>query len=891
MAASNQDSLQAAIGAAYTIERELGRGGMATVYLARDTKHQRSVALKVLQPDLAASLGPERFRREITTAAQLQHPHILGVHDSGETADGRLWFTMPYVEGESLRDRLRRERQLPLEDALRITREIAGALDYAHESGVIHRDIKPENILLTKRGDALLADFGIARAFAEGASTGASPGIGLTLTGLSVGTPQYMSPEQAAGDRGLDTRSDVYALGTVVYEMLAGESPFTGPSQQAIIAKMLSTDAPSVRVLRPGIPAEMDAVLARALARVPADRWSSAGDFARALETAERASHTAPAVAASPPQTSRKRVPLAVLTLGLGFVIGLGLLFAWRSRSAAPSAAATPSGAVRLAVLPFDNEGDSADAYFADGMTEAVHDKLTGLPGLEVVGSASSRQYRSTIKTPQQIGQELGVRYILEGRVRWAKGAGGASRVRVAPELIDVSTASAKWAQPFDAPLTDVFQVQGDIASKVAQALQVALTPAAQQTLAARPTSDLLAYDAYLRGVALLQQGNSTMMLRRAITAFREAVARDSMFALAWSGLGHSYTLMYSNGIALAAVADSANKATARALAIAPDLPDAHASRAEYYVTVLNDQRRALEEIEAGLAHGKSARLLNAASSAEAAAGHWDAATAHAAQGVALDPRDPEAFRRAALMAVSRRDTANGLAFSEKARTLAPSNVQVVEFAAMAELQVGNLAAARRILHAVPPTLDPVTLVSFIAQYWDLGWVLDSTQESLLLTQRPDAFDGDTASWAIVLAQQYSFRHDTVRAHAYADTALKAFDAQIKQAPTDDGRRVFRGLALAYLGRSAEAIRDGEKATELRPTSRDALFGPYNEHQLARICIIAGQQDRAIDLLQKLLKEPYFLSPAWLRIDPNFAPLRGNPRFQRLVAEGAKPIA
>ncbi|MDQ2930265.1 MAG: serine/threonine protein kinase, partial [Gemmatimonadota bacterium] len=279
MADSNQDQLQAALGTTYIIERELGRGGMATVYLARDAKLHRPVALKVLQQDLAATLGPERFRREIATVAQLQHPHILGVHDSGETADGLLWFTMPYVEGETLRDRLRREHQLPLDDALRITREIAGALDYAHDAGVIHRDIKPENILLTKRGDSLLADFGIARALADGASPTGGQSIGLTMTGLAVGTPQYMSPEQASGERSLDARSDVYALGAVCYEMLAGGPPFSGSSQQAVIAKMLTQDAPSVRVLRSGVSAALDAVIARALARTPADPWPSAGEF------------------------------------------------------------------------------------------------------------------------------------------------------------------------------------------------------------------------------------------------------------------------------------------------------------------------------------------------------------------------------------------------------------------------------------------------------------------------------------------------------------------------------------------------------------------------------------------------------------------------------------
>ncbi|HEY8794482.1 MAG TPA: serine/threonine-protein kinase, partial [Gemmatimonadaceae bacterium] len=314
---SNQDQLQTALGSSYTIERELGRGGMATVYLARDNKHGRHVALKVLHDDLAATLGPERFRREIATAAQLQHPHILGVFDSGETANGQLWFTMPFVEGQSLRDRLHREPQMPVDDVVRIVREIAGALDYAHDQGVIHRDIKPENILLTKRGDAVLADFGIARALSH-ANTGATNlAMGLTGTGLSIGTPQYMSPEQASGERALDARSDVYALGAVCYEMLAGELPFTGGSSQAIIAKMLTTDAPSIRVLRSSVSPALDAVIRRALARVPADRWSSAGEFASALGSAERTTQPAPAAPPAKVEQPRKRVPVSALTLGL----------------------------------------------------------------------------------------------------------------------------------------------------------------------------------------------------------------------------------------------------------------------------------------------------------------------------------------------------------------------------------------------------------------------------------------------------------------------------------------------------------------------------------------------------------------------------------------------
>src|SRR5690349_1400869 len=244
--------LQAGLGGSYTLERELGRGGMATVFLARDLKHDRPVALKVLHPELAASLGPDRFLREIKLAARLQHPHILTVHDSGETG-GRLWFTMPFVEGESLRDRLRRERQLPVDDALRIAREAAQALQYAHSHGVIHRDIKPENLLLTDDGNTLVADFGIARGRESGGGEEK-----LTDTGLVVGTPAYRSPEQASGDRTLDARSDVYSLGSVLYEMLAGEPPFAGPTMQAMIVKRLTEPPPSVRGARPAVPDTVD---------------------------------------------------------------------------------------------------------------------------------------------------------------------------------------------------------------------------------------------------------------------------------------------------------------------------------------------------------------------------------------------------------------------------------------------------------------------------------------------------------------------------------------------------------------------------------------------------------------------------------------------------------
>ena len=890
MAADLKDQLQAALGGSYTLERELGRGGMATVFLALDAKHGRSVALKVLHPDLAASLGPERFRREISFAAKLQHPHILTVMDSGESSTGQLWFTMPYVEGETLRERLRRQRQLPLDNALRIGHEVALALDYAHRHGVVHRDVKPENILLTTDGQALVADFGIARALSSGTPPQGSGTGTLTQTGVAVGTPSYMSPEQASGERNLDGTTDVYSLGSVMYEMLAGEPPFTGPTAQAVIAKMMASDAPSVRRARPSVPEAVDAAIRKALAPVPADR------FYHAQASLPRRS-TAPSVRprasrASPParrlQLLRRRrrragrISPVFAALTLGFLVGVGVLFAWRSHSASN---ATNGGPVRLAVLPFDNLGDSADAYFADGMTDAVRDKLTGVPGLEVTARTSSTEYRRTTRRPQEIGRELGVRYLLIGTVRWAKKPGDQSRVEVRPELVEVASAAAKWGQPFDAPLTDVFQVQADIAGKVAQQLKVALTPTAEQTLEQRPTRSLDAYDAYLRGRRVQQQSPSPAIQREAAAALREAVERDSTFALAWAALSSSYSLDYVLGTPAPPLRDSAHMAAAKAVALAPELPEAHAAMGLYFRRVARDIPRALAEDSAALVHApNNVPLLRETSLAEETLGRWEIALKHLGQAERLDPRDVDAadlLGNAQLLLrhypAAREELDHGL-------TLKPGDPGVVENRVLVALGEGDLPGARHIVQQGLAAADSATLIVFLATYNDLGWVLDSAQERVLLGLGPVPFDNNRGDWALVLAEQYSWRGDLSRARAYADTARAAYELQLKAAPADAQTHISLGLALAYLARKADAVREGQRGVALVPLSQDARGGAYFQHQLVRIYLLVGETDKALAALEPLLNTPYYLSPARLKIDPNFAPLHGNPRFDRLIA-------
>ena len=845
---------------------------MATVYLAQDSKHHRPVALKVLNPELATTLGPERFRREIALAAALQHPHILPVLDSGETPGGQMWFTMPHVEGESLRERIVRERHLPVHDAMRISREVAAAVQYAHQHGVLHRDIKPENILLTTQGEALLADFGIARPM-----TTTTSAASLTDSGLAVGTPRYMSPEQAAGDRTLDARSDVYALGAVCYEMLAGEPPFVASSAQAVVAKMLSGDAPSVRVLRPGVSPAIDAVIHRALARVPADRWATATEFARALTTAEQTGTTPRAPG---------RVPMGVALLIAGFLVGAGALFAWRRyESGTP-----PAGPLGLAVLPFENEGDTANAYFASGITDEIRSKLSALPALRLIASTSSNQYRHTIKPPEQIGRELGVRYLLTGRVHWQQEANGTRRVRVSPELVEVregTTPETRWQQSYDTTLADVFDVQTAVATQVADKLGVVLSPPAQSQLAARPTQNLAAYDAFLRSTAL--DGVDPATVRLALATAEQAVALDSGYAAAWARVSTRHARIYNATIPTRADAEAARAAAERAVALAPDAPDGYIARGFYSLLVAHDAAAARAAYEHALRlDASSSEAMRWLAAAEMTSGQWAPALGHARQAVALDPRSPDAAYRLTRLLLWLRRYPDARNEANRELAIAPADLALTEHRSMSELGEGDLAAARAGLRDIPPTLDRAALAVFYTTNWHLQWMLDTADRALVLTMPPSAFDDDRGSWGLVRAELYDLAGDAKHARIYADSARIAYDVQVHAMPDDVRRNLYHALALAYLGERAAAAREGEHALALaRATGDQYVRIPYARHLLAWIYVIGGDHPHALAQLDTLLAEPYLVSPAWLRIDPTWAPLKGDPHFERLLAQPA----
>ena len=432
-----RDRLETALADRYTIERELGAGGMATVYLAHDIKHDRRVAVKVLRPELATVLGPERFLREIKLAANLNHPHILGLHDSGD-ADGSLYYVMPFIEGESLRDQLKREKQLAIDEAIRIAKQVASALDYADRQGVIHRDIKPENILMHE-GEAVVADFGIALAVKE------AGGDRLTQTGLSLGTPHYMSPEQATGDRDVDARSDIYALGAVLYEMLIGDPPYSGSTTQAVIARLLTERPMRLRAIRDTVPEPVERAVLKALAKMPVDRFSSAKEFAAALD--------------APPDDGAQVETASIV------------------------------------VLPFVNRSpDPENEYFTDGLTEEIIADLSQIGALGVISRNSAMQLKGTTKDTRTVARELGVSHVVTGSVRRAGDA-----LRVTAELVEAASDTPVWSEKYSGTVADVFGIQEEIARKIVSALEVKLTDKEEQRVAERPIEDVVAYDCYLR--------------------------------------------------------------------------------------------------------------------------------------------------------------------------------------------------------------------------------------------------------------------------------------------------------------------------------------------------------------------------------------------------------
>jgi TolB-like protein/Tfp pilus assembly protein PilF len=551
MMADFRNQLTSAIAARYTIERELGRGGMAAVYLATDVRHRRQVALKVLDPELARAIGPRRFLQEIDIAAKLTHPNILPLYDSGE-ADGILYYVMPYVDGKTLRDRLSAERQLPLDETVQILGNVAAALGYAHRRGVIHRDIKPENILFTG-GQAVVADFGIACAI-----DAASPDR-LTGTGVALGTLAYMSPEQAAGERQLDVRSDIYSLGCLAYEMLGGEPPFTGPTPQAVIARHLVDPVPPLGTLRPGLPAGVERAVEKALAKVPADRFATAEEFATTIARA----NSAEAMALHP---RRRRHAARWRTVGVSASVALAAAAVWWM-----AAVASGSDIRRFAVLPFvDPTNDPGQKYFVEGMHDALISELAQA-GLGVIARTSVMQYQKSEKPARAIARELRVDALIETSLTRTPDS-----VTLQARLVDGSTEEYVWSRSYRGDMRDIAALNRDMAHDIARRVRPGRAREGEPRVAAARPVNPEAYDAYLKGRFHLRQPGRGE-LETALQYFELALAKDSNYGPAYAGISNVWGVRRQRGDVPAREATpKANAAALRALELDGTLAEPH---------------------------------------------------------------------------------------------------------------------------------------------------------------------------------------------------------------------------------------------------------------------------------------------------------------------------
>jgi serine/threonine protein kinase/tetratricopeptide (TPR) repeat protein len=515
-------AVQSLLGARYRVERELGRGGMATVYLAEEVKHGRAVAIKVLRPDLASALGGERFLREIEIAARLSHPHLVPLIDSGE-ANGMLYYVSSYLPGGSLRDRLRREARLSIADTARIAGEVGAGLGFAHRAGFVHRDVKPENILFAD-DLALLADFGLARA------TCSETGERVTGSGFTVGTPEYMSPEQAAGDAELDARSDIYSLGCVVYEMLAGAPPFSGFPARTTIAKQVAELPRRIRTLRPEVPPSIEDAIARALAKEPEQRFANVGEFVAALSTRD---------------SSRGRV------------------FGGTTRS--------------LAVLPFVNvSSDPENEYLSDGITDELINQLARVEGIRVASRTSVFALKGKSQDVRAIGALLGCTSVLEGTVRRA-----GQQLRITAQLISTEDGSLVWSQRYDRPVADVFAIQDELARTIVNTLRAtSFADLATPQAVRRHTNNLNAYRLYLKGRYEWNR-RTKEGVAAGIRYFERAIAEDPSYALAYTGLADCYALEVDyRSMRVVDGFVAAKKYARQAIALDDTLAEAHASLA-----------------------------------------------------------------------------------------------------------------------------------------------------------------------------------------------------------------------------------------------------------------------------------------------------------------------
>jgi non-specific serine/threonine protein kinase len=862
----------------YKITAKLGEGGMGEVYLATDTRLDRTVALKFLPSAVADDLDARaRLLREAQAASRLNHSNILSIH-AVEEADGRDFIVMEYVEGQTLKE-LIRQGKLGFDRVLDLALQIGAGLTAAHGAGVIHRDIKPDNVKVTPAGLVKIMDFGLATW--RGATR-------LTAEGSTVGTVAYTSPEQAQG-KDIDDRSDIFSLGAVLYEMITGRLPFPGDHEAAIIYAIVNDQPQPLARYRATVPDALQRIVGKCLAKSPDERYQSAADLVADLRTLQRVQGTLGAGLPQSRPRGRRRTVAAASVLGVAI---LAVAAALVTRHFLSAGSGKPSERKMLAVLPFENLGSPDQEYFADGITDEIIGKLASIRDLGVISRTSTMQYKKTTKNLRVVARELGVDYILEGTILWDRSR-DTNRVRILPQLIRMSDDTHLWAETYQRPLVDIFAVQADIATRIAEAMDITLLGPEHAALEAMPTKNLDAYQAYLRGVDC-ERGADFGLREKVLSAvhmFQRAVELDSTFALAYAHLAHAHAGMFHYGFdptpeRLA----QAKTAADRALALRPDLPWVHWALCYYYYWGHRDYDRAVEEItlaEAGLPNDPE--ILGTKAYIWRRQGKLKAAVEQMQKAFVLDPRNAGLTFTIGETFMQEREYASADKFFDRTISLSPDELTGYLLKVQNRLAWrADTAMSRAVLVSIPkPDEEAVRLRWFLLNLLERDYSKALTQlTSLPPLPEPDQMRFIPRSQYAGLV--YYHMNDLDRARACFDSARVILEKQLKERPDDHRIHSSLGVVYAGLGRKEDAIREGKFGVDLFPVKKDAYIGPARVEDLALVYIMVGEYDAALDQIEYLLSIPSWISVSLLRLDPRYDPLRKLPRFQKLLQQPDK---
>jgi TolB-like protein/Tfp pilus assembly protein PilF len=864
----------------YELLEEIGRGGQGVVFRARQKSLNRLVALKVIGlGQWATKAHVKRFRLEAEAAARLNHPCIVPIHEVGER-DGACYFSMGLIEGGQLDAVLKRE-PMPIRRAVELIVKLARTVEYAHGHGILHRDIKPGNVLLDNKGEPHLTDFGLARLVETESS--------VTHTLDVLGTPSYMAPEQAVGNNAaVSSATDVYGLGAVLYELLTGQPPFAGGTTYETIKLLLDTEPRQPRLLNPKIDRDLSTICLKCLEKDPKHRYSSALALAEDLERWLKhepihARHTG--VFARGRKWVRRNPTSAALMASLVALAATAGWIVWKSEFIRHPVA---NG---VAVLPFENLSPDPDAaYFANGIQEEILTRLASIADLKVISRTSTQQYQSKPRNLREIAKQLGVANIVEGSVQKV-----ADQVRVNVQLINAQTDSHLWADTYDRKLTDIFGVESEIAKGIAESFQVKLTGREEQALAARPTNNPEAYDAYLRGLAFEGRVKNNFLLAvfsDAAGFYERAVELDPNFGIAWARLSRADAYLYFNGEARR---DAAKRALENAQKLAPNSPETLLALGYYQYWVLGDYGLAKTTF------GRVSKVLPGSSEVVLAlgrvarrAGHWDQSIAYYEQALALDPRNVELLLDGALTYTMLRQFPAALKLYDRALDITPNNPDVMASKASIYQAEGNLQEAATLLSEInqqTPSLDAFLIKIAQSQLErNYGEAVRLLQTRLAQFHFGSEFEKNRVQ--VYLAGAQRLAGDTAGAKVSAEQARNTLEQVFGDQPDNLIRLIRLSHIYALMGQKDLALKAAERAIMLLPRAKDAATGPRYEENLALIQTIVGENSHAISTLTRLLHTPYGesppVTPAVLRLDPFWDPLRSDPAFQKLCEEKQK---